>query len=193
MPKQRRHLITGDPILFAPERAGRPNAFGDEGIAVCPFCPGHESMTPPEIERAGEPWRLRVFPNKYPSVPGHEVIVESPDHHASFDRLSNGAEAIETYVRRYMAHDDAAAVSLFTNHGRSAGASIDHLHSQLMPLPFVPQRLARETEAFARAASCPLCDAIEQHRKEDLVIDEIDGFVGGGPPPPPKPKPHWIG
>lgn len=115
MPALRRHIITADPILFAPERAGRPNAFGGEENGVCPFCPGNETMTPPEIERAGEPWRIRVFPN--------------------------------------------------------------HLHSQLMPLPFVPPRVERERAAFGSGAKCPLCLEIGRHRDEGLVIEESGGFV----------------
>jgi UDPglucose--hexose-1-phosphate uridylyltransferase len=39
-----------------------------------------------------------------------------------------------------------------------AGASIPHLHSQLVGVPFVPPRIEAEAAAFARAAQCPLCD-----------------------------------
>jgi len=76
--------------------------------AMCPFCPGNESATPPEIlayrQDDSEPnrpgWRLRVIPNKYPvlvvegdlnrepvgmydrmhGVGAHEVIIETPEH-----------------------------------------------------------------------------------------------------------------
>lgn len=52
---------------------------GDDGparVADCPFCPGNEHLTPPEVARtgpgaAGAPgWRTRVFPNRYPIVDG---------------------------------------------------------------------------------------------------------------------------
>lgn len=177
MPSQRRNIITGDPILFAPDRAGRPNAWGGHEEARCPFCPGNEAMTPPEIARLGDPWRIRVFPNKYPSVDGHEVIVESPEHDARFDTIAHAAEAVETYVRRYRAHADAPCTSLFSNVGARAGASIHHLHSQVMPLRFVPPRVAREAAAFAAAAKCPLCLAPERHEREGLVISSADGFA----------------
>jgi UDPglucose--hexose-1-phosphate uridylyltransferase len=171
----RRQIITGEPILFAPERAGRPNTFGRRGEVVCPFCPGHEDETPPEIFRAGDPWRVRVFPNKYPAVEGHEIIVESWRHDETFDRLENAAEVIETFISRYAAHNDAPSVSLFRNHGERAGASIDHLHSQLMPLSFVPPRVEREAAAFARAARCPLCSTVE------VVIDQTPAFTWVAP------------
>lgn len=192
MPSVRRHIITGDPILFAPERAERPNAFGDGGADTCPFCPGNEAMTPPEIDRAGDPWRVRVFPNKYPSVPGHEVIVESAEHGATFDAIPHARDVVEVYRRRYLAHRSAAHVALFTNHGRAAGATIDHLHSQLMPLSFVPPSVARETAAFADAADCPLCVAVSNHHDEGLVISEGNGFARIAPYASAFPYEQWI-
>src|SRR5262249_5910486 len=90
--------ITGEARILAPDREQRPNAWRD-GIDRCPFCPGHESDTPPEIWRDGTPWRVRVFPNKYPATGRHEVIVETPDHHASFDQLApdHAAAAVTCY------------------------------------------------------------------------------------------------
>jgi len=192
MPSLRRHIITGEPIVFAPERAERPNAFGDSESEVCPFCPGNEFLTPPEIERIGDPWRVRVFPNKYPAVDGHEVIVESAEHGATFDRIDHAADVLETYLRRYRAHSQMTYVSLFSNEGRRAGASIDHLHSQIMPLPYLPPRVARESMAFREAAACPLCRAVDHHRDEGLVIDEMATFVRFAPSAPSHAYEQWI-
>ncbi|HUP49441.1 MAG TPA: DUF4921 family protein [Thermoanaerobaculia bacterium] len=192
MPSFRGHLITAEPIVYAPERAGRPNAFGTEEVDVCPFCPGNEAMTPAEIERAGDPWRVRVFPNKYPAVAGHEVITESAVHHDSFDAIAHAPEVVATYVRRYRAHRQAAYISIFTNEGRRAGASIDHLHSQLMPLPFVPPRVARERAAFAAAERCPLCAALDHHRREGLVAGEDPLFTRIAPWGSSHPFEQWI-
>ena len=170
MPSIRRHPITGDPILYAPERAARPQ--GDEA-GRCPFCPGNESDTPPELLRRGDPWRVRVFPNKYPAAAGHEVIVESPDHEASFEDLADPIDVIAVYAERYRAHRGRAEfVALFKNHGPGAGASLRHPHSQLIPLPFVPPWIARHRKAFAEAESCPLCAGIGSE-----VIATNDTFV----------------
>lgn len=174
----RQHIITGEPILYAPGRAGRPHAFGrEESSWPCPFCPGNEDHTPAEISRIGDPWRVRAFPNKYPAVEGHEVIVESPQHEATFGDLGNVAEVVAMYVERYRAHGRAKYVSLFRNQGERAGASIGHLHSQLMPLPFVPPRVERESAGFARTDRCPLCEAIDAHRRDGLLINENPAFV----------------
>lgn len=169
MPSIRRHPITGEPILFAPERAGRPQ---DDGASRCPFCPGHESDTPPEILRRGDPWRVRVFPNKYPAAKGHEVIVESAEHDASFEDLRDPAEVIGVYAERYRAHRESApCVALFKNHGPGAGASLRHQHSQLIPLPFVPPVIERHLLAFRDASSCPLCTGAQS-----ALISENDTF-----------------
>jgi UDPglucose--hexose-1-phosphate uridylyltransferase len=173
----RRNLITGDPILFAPERRWRT------GAPACPFCPGNESMTPPEIVRAGDPWRVRVFPNKYPFTDNHEVIVESSSHDATFDTI-DAAEVVSVYLDRYRAlsaRSGVKSVILFKNHGRAAGASLDHLHSQIAALPFVPPRIANESSAFARAISCPLCDAIATHRVAGLVVAETGSMIALAP------------
>jgi len=106
---------TSDWVVFAPSRALRPHSgrprSADEAVARppnCPFCPGNEAFTPPEIysvrtsgdgSRPG--WRVRVVPNKFPALRieddpnreedgegfhrmggcgAHEVIVESPAH-----------------------------------------------------------------------------------------------------------------
>jgi UDPglucose--hexose-1-phosphate uridylyltransferase len=181
----RNHPITGEPIVFAPERASRPGAFGDAGDERCPFCPGHEEDTPPPVATVGDPWRVRVVPNKYPPVPGAEVIVESARHDASFDEIDHAEEIVRMYVDRYRAHRDAAYVSLFKNHGPRAGASIPHVHSQVMPLPFVPPRVRRERAAFANG--CPLCAGIDGH-----VIAERESFTWIAPAGSGMPYQQWL-
>jgi UDPglucose--hexose-1-phosphate uridylyltransferase len=149
----RRHLVTGDPILYAPERAARPKW----GVGECPFCPGNEHETPPEIAHTGEPWRVRVFPNKFPFAEHHEVIVEARDHDAAFESIVHAPEVVSMYIDRYRALRPFGSVALFKNHGAMAGASLPHLHSQMVALPFVPPRISREAGAFARTSECPLC------------------------------------
>ncbi|HSP16921.1 MAG TPA: DUF4921 family protein [Thermoanaerobaculia bacterium] len=183
----RRHPVTGVPIVYAPERAARPNAFGHwNDLGACPFCPGNESMTPPSIVEIGDPWRIRVFPNKYPAVDGHEVIVDSNRHDATFESLDNAAEVVAVYVDRVRAHAGAAYVSLFKNEGEMSGASLPHIHSQVTPLPFVPPRVAREVAAFEAASNCPLCGIREN------LIDENAAFVRFAPLGSSFPYEQWI-
>lgn len=182
----RTHPITGAPILFAPERAERPRAFGGAAVERCPFCPGHEADTPPELARWGDPWSIRVFPNKYPASAGAEVIVESPRHEALFEEIEHGPALVRTYIERYRAHARAASVSLFRNEGPLAGASIPHVHSQVVPLPFVPPRIEVESRAFARAAHCPLC------RLTTFVIGESESWRWLAPEGSAMPYQQWL-
>lgn len=182
----RKNAITGEPILFAPQRAERPGAFGSEETTRCPFCAGHEADTPPTIAAIGEPWRVRVFANKYPVTEGAEVIVESPEHGTTFDRIPHAEEAVRMYLARYRAHADAAYTAIFRNEGTGAGSSIPHLHSQVVPLPFVPPRVARESAAFARAAACPLCEPA------GTVIAETASLVWLAPEASALPYLQWI-
>lgn len=112
MPELRHDPIQRRWVIIAVERGKRPGDFiiapetKKEGF--CPFCPGNEDKTPPEIyvERPGAylpnspGWDIRVVPNKFPAlmiegtldkkgigtydrmrgVGAHEVIIESPDH-----------------------------------------------------------------------------------------------------------------
>lgn len=100
-------------VIIATERSRRPSDYvittehPPEG-AFCPFCPGNEDKTPPEIAAVrpgggaanGPGWTVRVIPNKYPAlaiegdlerravgmydrmrgIGAHEVIIESPNH-----------------------------------------------------------------------------------------------------------------
>lgn len=157
----RRRLITGEPVLLAPGRALRPHAIGYDEPIVCPFCPGNEHETPPEVWRDGDPWSIRVVPNKYPAAEHHEVIIESNDHAAHFED-AEATRIVEVYFDRYCALSPFGHVTLFKNDGRAAGASLDHVHSQILATPFVPPRFAREAEAFASAAACALCDVDDE-------------------------------
>jgi UDPglucose--hexose-1-phosphate uridylyltransferase len=181
----RKTPITGDPVILAPERGARPDVY--EG-APCPFCPGAESETPPEIARDGDPWRVRVFPNKFPATAHHEVIVETPLHDATFDQLApdHAARAVEMMFERYrVLRQSAPYVSIFKNHGRAAGATIPHIHSQIVGTPFIPLRIAREAEAFAKR--CRLC-AMETHP----LIAEADHYLWLAPLGSTMPYQQWI-
>jgi UDPglucose--hexose-1-phosphate uridylyltransferase len=78
MPELRKDPVIDRWVIIAAERSRRPNDFATEGDppsgTFCPFCPGNESKTPPEVMQRGrdegEPtdsagWDVRVVPNKY--------------------------------------------------------------------------------------------------------------------------------
>lgn len=164
-----RHPITGERVLITPNRLARPNALLDHAdSSTCPFCPGNEHETPPEIERVGEGdgWLVRVVPNKYPAaspdtgIPGvHEVIIESPRHDDELRRmqLPHLRSIVDTWLRRYSNAARSTGVefvALFRNRGPHAGESIRHPHSQLLAVPYVPERIGAHS---ASRIDCELC------------------------------------
>ena len=144
----------------------------------CPFCAGHEERTPPETLRlGGDPWRVRVVPNRYPAFGFHEVVVHSPTHVRSFAELSAGQTALvaEAWRRRARAAREQGfgSVHAFVNEGRGAGASCPHSHSQLVGLRGVPPAVAGEPET-----SCPSCDLVARERmRGSRVVAERDDLV----------------
>src|SRR5919106_1689290 len=120
MPELRRDPITGRWVIIATERGRRPSDFGAPPErrrgGFCPFCPGNEERTPPEVYAVGEPgrranapgWTLRVVPNKFPAlrvegdldragdgvydrmngIGAHEVVIDTPDHAATLATLA---------------------------------------------------------------------------------------------------------
>lgn len=89
MSEMRYDPTTGDWVVFAPLRKLRPHSEpspgssspADQGRMSCPFCPGNENMTPPEIaalrpDGGGDSdWLVRVIPNKFPAL-----RIEEDDH-----------------------------------------------------------------------------------------------------------------
>lgn len=115
-------------MIIATDRARRPTDFARErvipvGGRFCPFCPGNEAKTPPEVlayRTSGAPnepgWSVRVVPNKFPAlriegdldrqaeglydhmngIGAHEVIISTPDHMAEIGSLAD-TQLADTY------------------------------------------------------------------------------------------------
>jgi UDPglucose--hexose-1-phosphate uridylyltransferase len=135
-------------------------------------------VSDPLAHGRGDPDLHAVGPAQGP----HEVIVHSPDHLASLARL--GIEqldrAIDAWRARLAAHSSAAYLHLIVNEGPAAGASLEHTHSQLYGLPFVPAAVARERERFTAhntrtMGGCLLCDLLQEEvraRERVVAVDE---------------------
>lgn len=122
MPELRQDPVTRRWVAIATERAKRPHTFTRaakveaQAGAACPFCPGHEAETPPEVMAYRAPgtepntpgWEVRVVPNLYPAfgpVAGdlnpqavgpytamnalgvHEVLIATPEHYKDIGDL----------------------------------------------------------------------------------------------------------
>ncbi len=128
-------------VIISPQRLGRPGADGKK--YHCPLCEGHEKETPPEVLRYGpgekdkRGWKVRAVPNKFPITDIHEVIVHSPHHERDIEDLplSQVELIFQAYRERFNFYKKKGQVIIFCNHGKHAGASLDHPHSQLVVIP----------------------------------------------------------
>lgn len=196
---------TGRPILMAPQRHQRPILTAN-GAAdwPCPFCPGNEAWTPPEVDAAragsgadGPGWSVRVFPNKYPACRCHEVIAEGSQHSEQPGDLDVATwhQALQVWQRRMRALErqpDVGFAFLFKNVGHLAGASIAHNHSQLIGLPGLPPRLQLELQQAAALDHCPWCATVESAEREGRLITETAHHVVLTPEPPKLPFETWL-
>lgn len=163
-----------------------------------------------EVSDATGRWQVRVVPNKYPAVcldephfalsetsalgavpqvplGGHEVIIESPRHLQDITELTSEefARVLRVYRQRlgdWSADERIRYVSIFKNVGKAAGASLGHMHSQLVALPQVPPVMAAELAAcerhHAKLGGCIFCQLIDEElaHRQRLVV-ENDSFV----------------
>jgi UDPglucose--hexose-1-phosphate uridylyltransferase len=137
-----------------------------------------------------------------PAGGAHEVIIESPRHLLRTAELSTGElrDVLDAYALR-LAHwrsDGRLRYALvFKNQGPQAGASLAHLHSQLIALPAVPaavgRELARAEQAYRQDRTCPYCRWIAHERAAaDRVVWERDGFIAFCPPASLQPFETWL-
>jgi UDPglucose--hexose-1-phosphate uridylyltransferase len=185
MPELRQNFMTKEWVVIATERAKRPDqmvihrqtktpvSFSEK----CPFCPGNEKMTPPEILRLhdGDGWRARVVPNKFAALSPdsqpdrtihrslrsmggfghHDVIVETPDHSLPMALMpdSQVADILRIYKTRYdyLSLDPRIAqVTIFKNHGADAGTSLEHPHSQMIATPVISYQVRQRFQEALR-------------------------------------------
>ena len=207
MPELRQDPLSGRWVIIAENRAARPDQFvaaSDSRVDVCPFCPGHEDLTPEATTiypsgSADKQWHVRVIPNKYPAVElnasgdrgeaaigVHEVIIESSAHVVSLSEVSD-EEARLTFVayrdRLHASRQDLrlAYGLVFKNARADGGASLVHTHSQLIALATVPAdvqyELAQAGEHRMLYGSCAFCDLIDGELDGDRFVTDTDSFV----------------
>ncbi len=172
--------ITGELRLVAPGRSARlgPRPSG------CPFCPGNEDTTPPETGRVAarthvleddsvdSTWSSRAFPNLFPLTDPHEVLVPSPRHvtawrELTLPELEAGLELL--LQRRAAMLAPGRYVHAFVNDGVEAGASLPHVHAQLVSVPAGghAERLTHGVRGLD--GRCALCDLVGDHDSPYLV------------------------
>ncbi len=180
------------------------------------------AFRPSNIPPNSPGWTLRVVPNKFPAlqihgelnkkgegvfdimngIGAHEVIIETSDHQQSLSTISQRAmeDVLWAYYFRLtdLKKDSRFKyVLIFKNEGETAGATLEHTHSQLIALPIVPKTVREEMETakkyFDSKERCIFCDIINQELDAGKrIIYENDKYVALSPFAPRDPFETWI-
>jgi UDPglucose--hexose-1-phosphate uridylyltransferase len=214
-PITRSWVITGDDV---PESAPRDGA-------LCRFCAASPSplqvvSSMPGVD--GGAWSARsvVHPTPLYRIEGepsrrgdglydrmrpvgaHEVLVENSRHDRnlwnSSDRdieqfLLLTAQRIQDLKR----DPRFKYVSVFKNHGASAGQEFDHPNSQITATTFVPRRVLYELRAgrdyYRQKERCVFCDILSQEERQNQRLLEVRGdYIALCPYAPRVPYETWI-
>lgn len=153
-------------------------------------------------------WFLQVIPNKYPAFTTkgvcqifdkvgpytmtngygfHELFVLRDHNRYSLSLYSKEelAELIRAYHERYIAlaqENCIQYITIFHNHGREAGSSLAHPHSQLIAMPVIPPDVAGSLNGskrhFHETGHCVHCLMIEFEKQDGKrIIFENNNFV----------------
>ena len=177
----------------------------------CPFCAGNENLTPPEVlvlrDPSGPSWAVRVAPNKYPAlapdgtgvsktdthyetesgIGAHEVIIESPSHVTEMALLSETQFAVilKAYRKRILELKNDRRFRygfIYKNQGAEAGATLEHVHSQLIAMPMIPKSVLEEINVaksyYAANRRCLLCDILRnESRPAERFVSENGSYL----------------
>jgi UDPglucose--hexose-1-phosphate uridylyltransferase len=197
-----------------------PFCQGNEHLATPEIASIKRPVTSPQEEPG---WQVRVVPNKYPALSGvptldgdrakaqgteqaalgiHEIIIESPRHLKSLSELT-GTELTDvlTMYRDRLAfaasRPEIRHAIVFKNVGPGAGASMEHLHSQLIGLPLVPTEVAEELSAARtyreQHGACIFCDLVDRERATAArLVEETASFVAFCPYAARFPLETWV-
>lgn len=167
-------------------------------------------------------WQVRVVSNKYPAleiegdldrkgqgiydmmngVGAHEVLIETPDHETELSQLDvTHFERVFIAIRERLldlARDQRFQyIQVFKNRGESAGASLEHSHTQLIATPIIPRRVVEElkgcTQHFEIKERCVFCDIVDQELAfEKRIVCENKDHVVISPFAPRFPFETWL-
>lgn len=156
-------------------------------------------------------WWVRVVPNKFPAlaiegelekrglamydmmngVGAHEVIIETPKHNQDPSNMGvlQLTEVVWAYRERYLdLRKDSRFkyILIFRNHGKVAGASLEHPHSQLIATPMIPIEIRNKMEGAQRYHQyrdrCIWCDMVITEQEESVrVVNETEHFIAFNP------------
>lgn len=117
----------------------------------------------------------------------HEVVIEAPDHRPNFSDITQQQARYTLLAYRDRMLDHASRTGLqyslvFRNGGAAGGASLAHVHSQIIATPWIPTTVQIELryarQAFAATGKCLICSLLrEELRRRVRIVATTRKFV----------------
>jgi len=167
-----------------------------------------------------ENWSVRVFESSEPIVSTstkntysdrplysepaygyHYIVVASPKHKdtlatISIEQLSNVLVVVQDRLRWLYTQKGVAYVSIFVNHGKESGSSVEHPHIHMISFSNLPPRIDEEAESSHKILNekgvCPMCQIVNTETAGPRQILQTDGFIAFCPWAPSYPFEFWI-
>ena len=194
-PELRKDYIQEKYVIIAPKRGKRPHDTIKAGeghkkqmVTSCIFCPNNLQDVP-SLYKKGDPknWDMNIIANKYPAVSldndkaygKQEVVIETGDHteeleDLSIDHIADLLEAYAVRTREISKDDKIDYILIFKNDGGTAGASLQHSHSQIFATNFLPPHLfdkSQRQQAYKlKHGNCVYCDVIARESKRKRLV-----------------------
>lgn len=185
----RYNFLSGQSVIFAPDRAKRPNDTKKEGKSPdCPFCFDKvaKGKIIDSVPSSGK-WSATSVKNVFPVLSTdnkqaygfQEVVIDTPEHLENFSDLN--IKQIESVLKLYQVRSEKLMrdkkikyILCFKNQGRAAGASLRHIHSQIFASTILPPDIIEERNRVATirdgGGDCPYCDLTKQEESTSLEI-----------------------
>lgn len=207
----------GRTVFVAPGRAQRPGSDSPETCPFCAgqeHRTPHEVLRFPADPCL--PWDARIIPNRYPVVVDdathdppahvgssavergahgvHDVVIESPRHDISILQVDPASwlaswRLVHDRLSALASRVDLAWGMVFKNSGPAAGASIEHVHSQLVALDEPPPPIAA---LQARAGEAVWAALLDRAARDGRLVAADGDLVALVPPAPRQPFETWI-
>jgi len=182
LPELRFNQLRDEWVAYSTVRNDRTFLPSGDSCPLCPSGPGGKSEVPLDD------FEVVVFENRFPALgpdpdehgrplrppsSGCEVVVYTPDHHASLADLplERVRLLVDVWADRYLElgrRPEVAYVYEFENKGEVIGVTLHHPHGQIYALPFVPPVPATELAQAANyrqaTGGCLHCDLLIHER-----------------------------
>jgi UDPglucose--hexose-1-phosphate uridylyltransferase len=207
----RYNFISGHSVIFAPKRKKRPSDTSKKkSDNSCPFNPKtlKKSLILDQVPDTGA-WQSAAIKNIFPALSTknkkaygyQEVLIDTNKHILNFAELS--IKQIKNLLVLFQKRSNKLAkdkkinyILCFKNQGKAAGASLQHIHSQIFASAILPPDIIEERNRIALYQSenktCPYCEMSKNEAIGPRLIWQDKNFIAFCPFASQYPYEAWL-